>query len=102
MCGSAQPVTSGQEAAKFSEVVNAVSFSTDEGLNDDTKGLAASFCDYVQDLMDLDDVPMSSRLGFAKELDGILQDLRENGASYSATRPQSSAMKVGVMRRLSR
>ncbi|MGY8707519.1 hypothetical protein RAD16_17410 [Bradyrhizobium sp. 18BD] len=83
----AQPVASGQEAATFADVINAVSFSIDAGLNDNTKALAASFCDYVQDLMDLDDVPMSSRLGFAKELDGILQDLRENGASvYSATR----------------
>ena|SRR6266516_3329483 len=37
--------------------------------------------------MDVDDVPMSSRLGFARELYGILQDLREGGASvYSATR----------------
>lgn len=83
----AQPVVSGQEAAQFADVINAVSFSIDEGLSDDTKALAASFCDHVQDLMDVDDVPMSSRLGFAKELDGILQDLRENGANvYSATR----------------
>ncbi|OKO83064.1 hypothetical protein [Bradyrhizobium sp. AS23.2] len=37
--------------------------------------------------MDVDDVPMSSRLGFARELDGILQDLYESGVSvYSATR----------------
>ncbi|ULK99659.1 hypothetical protein [Bradyrhizobium sp. I71] len=64
-----------------------MSFSIDEGLNDNTKALAASSCDYVQDLMDLDDVPMSSRLRFAKEPDGILPDLRENGASvFSATR----------------
>jgi hypothetical protein len=41
----------------------------------------------LQDLIDVDDVPMSSRPEFAKELDGIFQDLRENGASvYSATR----------------
>lgn len=83
----ARPLVSGQEAANFADAVNAVSFSIEEGLNDDTKALAASFCDYVQDLMDLDDVPVSSRLGFAKELDGILQDLRGNGANvYSATR----------------
>jgi len=80
-------MTSGQEAARFADVVNAVSFTIDDGLTDDTKALAASFCDYVQDLMDVEDVPMSSRLEFAKELDGILRDLRENGASvYSATR----------------
>jgi transcriptional regulator with XRE-family HTH domain len=83
----AQPVASGQEAAQFADMVNAVSFSIDDGLSDDTKALAASFCDYVQDLMDVDDFPISSRLGFAKELDGILQDLRDNGAHvYSATR----------------
>lgn len=83
----AQSVASGQEAAHFADVVNAVSFSIDEGLSDDTKALAASFPDYVQDLMDVDDVPMSSRLGFAKELDEILQNLRAQGASvYSATR----------------
>jgi hypothetical protein len=37
--------------------------------------------------MDLDDFPVSSRMGFAQELDGILQDLGENGARiYSAMR----------------
>lgn len=83
----AQTLVSGQEAAQFADVINAVSFSIDEGLSDDTKALAASFCDYVQDLMDVDDVPMSSRLEFAKDRDGILQDLRGNGAAvYSATR----------------
>lgn len=83
----AQPLVSGQEAAQFADVIDAVSFSIDEGLSDDTKALAASFCDYLQDLMDVDDVPMSSRLEFAKDLDGILQDPRGNGAAvYSATR----------------
>jgi hypothetical protein len=82
-----KPVASGQEAAQFADMVNAVSFSIDKGLNDDTNALAASFCDYVHDLMDVDDFPMSSRLGFAKELDGMLNELREQGASvYSATR----------------
>ncbi len=98
----AQPVASGQEAAKFADAIYAVSFSIDEGLNDNTKALAASSCDYVQDLMDLDDVPMSSRLGFAKEPDGILQDLRMAPASFQRRVTASSAMTVGVMRRLSR
>jgi uncharacterized membrane protein YjjB (DUF3815 family) len=41
----------------------------------------------VQDLMDVDDVPVSSPLGFAKELHGILHELREQGATvYSAKR----------------
>ena len=62
----AQAMASGQEAARFADVVNAVSFTIDDDLADDTKALAASFCDYVQDLMDVDDVPMSSRIGFAK------------------------------------
>lgn len=82
----AQAMATGAEAARFAHAVNAVSFTIDEGLSDDTKTFAASFCDYVQEMMDVDDVPMSSRLGFARELDGILQDLRESGAKvYSAT-----------------
>jgi transcriptional regulator with XRE-family HTH domain len=83
----AQAMASGEQAARFADLINAVSHTIDEGLSDETKELAASFCDYIQDLMDLDDVPMSGRLGFAKELDGILQELREKGARvYSATR----------------
>jgi transcriptional regulator with XRE-family HTH domain len=83
----AQALVTGDAAAHFADVVNAVSFTIDPALTDETKQLAATFCDYVQDLMDADDFPVSSRLGFAKDLDGILQELRELGASvYSATR----------------
>jgi transcriptional regulator with XRE-family HTH domain len=83
----AQAVTSGGQAASFADKVNAVSFTIDEALSDQAKELAASFCDYVQDLMDVDDFPLSSRLSFAKELDGMLNELREQGASiYSTTR----------------
>ncbi|MET3972871.1 hypothetical protein [Bradyrhizobium sp. S3.9.1] len=83
----ARAVVSGQEAAKFADEINAISFTIDEGLADEAKAPGASFCDYVQDLMDVDDVPISSRLGFAKDLGGILQDLTQQGASvYAATR----------------
>jgi transcriptional regulator with XRE-family HTH domain len=83
----AHAMTSGDEAARFADVINAVSFTIDEGLSDEAKELAASFCDYVQDLMHVDDVPVSSRLGFAKELGGIVRELREQGANvYLATR----------------
>ncbi|MBJ7402165.1 MAG: helix-turn-helix transcriptional regulator [Bradyrhizobium sp.] len=83
----AQPLVTGDAAAHFADVVNAVSFTIDPALTDETKQVAASFCDYVQDLMDVDDFPVSSRLGFAKDLDGVLQELRGLGANvYSATR----------------
>lgn len=72
---------------RFADVVNAMSFDIDEGLPDPTKEVAASFCDYVQELMDLDDFPHSGRFGIARDLDGLLQDLRDNGARvYFATR----------------
>lgn len=84
---AAQSLVTGNAATHFVDVVNAVSFTIDPSLTDETKQIAASFCDYVQDSMDADDFPVSSRLGFAKDLDGILRELRELGASvYSATR----------------
>jgi hypothetical protein len=83
----AQTIASGQDAIQFADAVGAISFTIDDGFANSTKEIAASFCDYVQDLMDLDDFPVSSRMGFAQELDGILQDLGENGARvYSAMR----------------
>ncbi|MBC9883710.1 helix-turn-helix transcriptional regulator [Bradyrhizobium sp. INPA01-394B] len=83
----AQGLTSGTEAMRFADVVNAMSFVIDDGLSDAAKEVAAGFCDYVQELMDLDDFPMSGRLGIAKDLDDLLQDLREKGAhAYFATR----------------
>jgi hypothetical protein len=45
--------------------------------------------------MDLDDLPMSRRLGFAKEIDGVGQDPRENApASIQRRATASSAMTV--------
>jgi transcriptional regulator with XRE-family HTH domain len=83
----AQALASGAEALRFADAVNAMSFDIDDGLADPTKEVAASFCDYVQELMDLDDFPASGRLGIAKDLDGLLQDLSEKGARvYFATR----------------
>jgi transcriptional regulator with XRE-family HTH domain len=83
----AQALASGAEAMRFADAVNAMSFDIFDGLADPAKEVAASFCDYVQELMDLDDFPTSGRLGIAKDLDGLLQDLREKGARvYSATR----------------
>jgi transcriptional regulator with XRE-family HTH domain len=83
----AQALASGAEAMRFADAVNAMSFDIFDGLADPAKEIAASFCDYVQELMDLDDFPASDRLGIAKDLDGLLQDLREEGACvYSATR----------------
>jgi hypothetical protein len=64
-----------------------MSFDIFDGLADPAKEVAASCCDYVQELMDLDDFPASGRLGIAKDLNGLLQDLREKGARvYSAKR----------------
>lgn len=41
--------------------------------------------------MDVDGFPVSSRVGFAKDLDGILQELGGLGANvYSATRDRKS------------
>ncbi|MBR1165025.1 helix-turn-helix domain-containing protein [Bradyrhizobium elkanii] len=83
----AQALVNGDAVARFADVVNAVSFTIEPALTDETKQIAASFCDYVQDLMDVDDFPVSSSLGFAKDLDSILEELRGLGASvYSATR----------------
>jgi len=52
----AQALTSGAEALRFADAVNAASFDIFDGLPDETKEVAAGFCDYVQDLMDLDDL----------------------------------------------
>lgn len=83
----AQALTSGAEALRFADTVNAMSFDIDDGLPNAAKEVAAGFCDYVQELLDLDDFPMSGRLGIAKDLDDLLQDLREKGAhAYFATR----------------
>lgn len=72
-CADRRAMATGQGASQFADVVSATSFAIDEGLTNNAKALAASFCDYVRDLMDVDDVPVSSR--------PILRDLRENGAS---------------------
>ncbi|WP_051311227.1 hypothetical protein [Bradyrhizobium sp. Cp5.3] len=83
----AQPLASGTEAMRFADVVNAMSFVIDDGLSEAAKEVAAGFCDHVQELMDLDDFPMSGRLGITKDLDDLLQDLREKAAhAYFATR----------------
>jgi transcriptional regulator with XRE-family HTH domain len=83
----AQALASGAEAMRFADAVNAMSFDVSDGLADPAKEVAASFCDYVQELMDLDDFPASGRLGIAKDLDGLLHDLREKGAHvYFETR----------------
>ncbi|MFK4532163.1 transcriptional regulator with XRE-family HTH domain [Bradyrhizobium ottawaense] len=83
----AQVLATGAEAMRFADAVNAMSFDIFDGLADPAKEVAASFCDYVQELMDLDHFPASGRLGIAKDLDGLLQDLREIGAYvYFATR----------------
>jgi transcriptional regulator with XRE-family HTH domain len=83
----AQTLDSGAEAIRFADAVNAMSFDVYDGLPDAAKEVAVGFCDYMQELMDLDDFPASGRLGIAKELDDLLQDLREKGAhAYFATR----------------
>lgn len=83
----AQALASGTEALRFADAVNAMSFDIDDGLSEAAKEVAAGFCDYVQELMDLDDFPTSGRLAIAKELDDLLQDLREKGAqAFIATR----------------
>lgn len=67
--------------------VNAASFTIDADLNDKAKELAAAFCDYLRDLMDVDDIGMSARLAFATDVGEMLNDLRTNAASvYSAIR----------------
>ncbi|MBR1090804.1 helix-turn-helix transcriptional regulator [Bradyrhizobium manausense] len=83
----AQALASGAEVIRFADVVNAMSCDIHDGLSERAKEVAASFCDYVQELMDLDDFPASGRLGIAKELDDLLQGLREKDAhAYFATR----------------
>jgi hypothetical protein len=83
----AQALGSGAEAMRFADAVSAMSSDIYDGLPDAAKEVAARFCDYLQELMDLDDFPISGRLGIAKELDDLLQDLREKGAhAYFATR----------------
>jgi transcriptional regulator with XRE-family HTH domain len=76
----AQALGSGAEAMRFADAVSAMSSDIYDGLPDAAKEVAARFCDYLQELMDLDDFPMSGRLGIAKELNDLLQDLREKGA----------------------
>lgn len=83
----AKIIASGEDAVGFADTVNAVSFTIDADLNEKAKELAAAFCDYLRDLMDVDDIAMSARLAFAKDVGEMLNDLRTNGASvYSAIR----------------
>jgi transcriptional regulator with XRE-family HTH domain len=82
----AQALASGAEAIRFADAVNAMSFDIFDGLADPAKEVAASFCDYVQELMDLDDFPASGRLGVAKDLDGLLQDHRRECAERQSIR----------------
>jgi hypothetical protein len=86
----AQALASGAEAMRFADAVNAMSFDIYDGLADPAKEVAAGFCDYVQELMDLDDFPACGRLGIAKDLDGLLQDLREKGAHFTLQRVTAS------------
>lgn len=51
---NAQALASGRKAMRFADVVDAMSFVIDDGLSDAAKEVAAGFCDYVQELMDLD------------------------------------------------
>lgn len=43
----AQALVTGDAAAHFADIVNAASFTIDPALPDETRQLAASFCDYV-------------------------------------------------------
>jgi transcriptional regulator with XRE-family HTH domain len=47
----AQALASGAEAMRFADVVNAMSCDIYDGLSKPAKEVAASFCDYVQELM---------------------------------------------------
>lgn len=83
----ATAIASGEKAVEFADTINAASFTIDTDLSEEARELAAVFCDYLRDLMDVDDIAMSSRLAFAKDLGEVLNDLRTNGASvYSAIR----------------
>ncbi|MDA9529005.1 helix-turn-helix domain-containing protein [Bradyrhizobium sp. CCBAU 25338] len=83
----AEIIASGEDAVGFADTVNAASFTIDADLGEEAKELGAAFCDYLRDLMDVDDIAMSARLAFAKDVGEMLDDLRSKGASvYSAIR----------------
>ncbi len=83
----AASLSTGDQAIQFIHAVQAVSFDIDPELGDQAKEVAASFGDFLRDLIDLDDLSLTDRLSLAKPLDDLLAQLKAEGAAvYSASR----------------
>jgi transcriptional regulator with XRE-family HTH domain len=80
-------LNAGDQAIQFIHAVQAVSFDIDPELSDQAKEIAASFGDFLRDLIDLDDLTLTDRLSLGKSLDDLLAQLKSKGAAvYSASR----------------
>lgn len=80
-------VLSGEALGRFADTSSAVLLHADDELPEGVKDNAAALFDYVRDLMDLDDVPLSRKRSFHKELDTMLRDLENQGTMiYSGFR----------------
>src|SRR5260370_30487091 len=62
----AASLSTGDQAIQFIHAVQAVSFDIDPELGDQAKEVAASFGDFLRDLIDLDDLSLTDRLSLAK------------------------------------
>jgi transcriptional regulator with XRE-family HTH domain len=80
-------VVNGEALGRFAEASNAVLLHADDELSEEIRDNAAALFDYVRDLMDLDDVPFSSKRSYHRELEIMLRDLENQGTLvYSAFR----------------
>jgi len=92
---SVNKVESGEALARLVYDSEGHVFHADDSLSQEAKEIAASIFDYLSDLGDIsDDVSFSDKVGFHRELDGMLKELLGLGAiCYTGLR---SAKMVGA------
>jgi hypothetical protein len=90
-------LASGAEAMRFADAVNAMSFDIYDGLSDAAKELAAGFCDYVQELMDLETTSRRRAVSASPRswtLSCRISATCLASASASSSLPQMSGLKL--------
>jgi predicted RNA-binding Zn ribbon-like protein len=103
-------VRNGETLGRFADAANAVSLNADDEISPEAKQAAATFFDYIRDLIDVGEVAsFSDKLAYNEALDTLLRELEGLGtAVYSAFRSMKMAndtwadktpisMKVGYL-----
>ena len=81
-------VKNGETLGRFADISNAVVLNADDAISDEAKKTAATLFDYVRDLLDLGDMAScSEKVGYNRDLEALLRELRLGATVYSALRP---------------